>query len=76
MLKKYFPASARATELVGLVISIIIYLVAPSLFGLVVKIFSGVPLIGWLFGVVAGLLGLYCFIGIIVSLVIYFKNVK
>ncbi|MBE6754241.1 MAG: hypothetical protein E7559_07835 [Ruminococcaceae bacterium] len=76
LVKKFFPVSTRSSELVGLIISLVIYIVLPTVFGWVVSLLSGIPLIGWLLGVIAGLIGLYCFIGIIISVLIFFKVIK
>ena len=34
------------------------------------------PLVGWLFAIVGGLVGLYAFIGIIVTILVFLKVVK
>ena len=74
---KYFPISARAKkDVVGLIVSILIYLVVSAVLGFVFSLLSDIPLIGWIIGIVGGLVGLYCFIGIVVSILVFLKVIK
>ena len=76
MLQKIFPTSFRATDFTGLIIALLIFIIAPTVLGWIYSLLKGVFLIGWVLGVIAGLAGLYCFIGIIVALLVFFKVVK
>ncbi|MBQ4313224.1 MAG: hypothetical protein IJC18_03335 [Clostridia bacterium] len=76
MIKKLFPTSTRATDLTGLIVSLLIYIVLPAIVHLVANLLGGIPLIGWILGIIAGVIDLYCLIGIVVSLLIFFKVIK
>lgn len=73
---KYFPISARSKEIIGLIVSILIYVVVEAVLGFAFSILGKLPLIGWLIGILGSLVGLYCFIGIIVSILVFLKLVK
>ncbi len=74
LVKKYFPVSLRATDVIGLVISIIIYLLAPVVLGIVASLLSSIPVIGWLVGIVMTLVDIYCFVGIVLAVLIFLKK--
>lgn len=77
---QYFPLSKKveANNANSLVIAIVIYLVVPTLFGIVAKVISWIPIIGWLVGWAIGiagtLLGVYCLAGIILAILNYAKR--
>lgn len=76
LLKKYFPWSFKAIEVKDLVISIIIYIVIGVVGGLIISLLSWIPIIGWLLGLVGGLLDLYTLIGIILAVLVFAKVLK
>ena len=76
LVKKIFPISTRATDVLGLIISIIIYAILPTVLGLVNSCIGGIPVIGWLMGVILSVVGIYCFIGIVLAILIFCKVVK
>ena len=78
LIKKLFPISNRATDVLGLVISIIIYLILPTLLGILSSCVScaGISLLNWLLGVILSVIGLYCTVGIVVSILIFCKVIK
>lgn len=74
---KYFPISARAKkDVVGLIVSILLYIVVSAVLGFVFSLLSAIPLVGWIIGIIGSLVGLYCFIGIVVSILVFLKVVK
>ena len=74
---KYFPLSARAKrDVVGLIVSIPLYIVVSAVLGVVFSLLSAIPLVGWIIGIIGSLVGLYCFIGIVVSILVFLKVVK
>lgn len=75
LIKKFFPVSMRATDVMGLVISLIIYLLLPTALGLVNSCLGGIPVIGWLLGIILSLIGIYCLIGIIISILVFLKKI-
>jgi fatty acid-binding protein DegV len=76
MTDKLFPVSMRARDIVGLVVSILVYLVIGGAVTTVLGWLSGLLLICWIFRVVSGIVDLYCLCGIIVSVLVYLKIVK
>lgn len=74
---KYFPLSARAKkDVVGLIVSILLYIVVSAVLGFVFSLLSAIPLVGWIIGIIGSLVGLYCFVGIVVSILVFLKVVK
>ena len=79
-MEQYFPISqkVRANDANSLVVAIVIYLLVPTLFGIVGKVINFIPVIGWLVGwifTLAGtLLGIYCIVGIVFAILNYKKH--
>ena len=83
-MKKFFPLSFKnTTDLMGMIVSIVIYViigaVAGALIWLATAIGGWVPvvgaIIGWLLGIVSTLVGLYVFAGIVISILAFLKVV-
>lgn len=72
LIKKIFPFSFKAADVVGLIISIVIYVVAPTVLG----ILGNIPLIGFVFDILAWAAGIYCTIGIVLSILYFVKVIK
>jgi len=83
-LKKIFPLSFGASDVAGLVIKIIIYIVVAAIGGIIIGLAAAVlaliPFIGgilaWLVGSIGSLVGLYSLIGIVLTCLDYFKILK
>ena len=75
-LKKFFPWSFKANDVKALVISIIIYIVIGIVGGLIISLLSWIPIIGWLLGIIGGLLDLYTLVGIILAILVFAKVLK
>lgn len=75
-IKKLFPQAMQANDLKGLLIAILIYAVVNFVGGFVLGLLDGIPLVGFVFGLVGWVLGIYCAVGIIVSILVFFKIVK
>lgn len=76
ILKKLFHFSFRATDLSNLIVSLLVYIVIDIVCGVVIGLLAKLPLIGWLFGLVGSLVGLYATAGIIVAILVFFKVLK
>lgn len=75
LLKSIFPFSFGAKkDVVALVVNILIYLVAGAVAGVVLGLLGRIPVLGLLFRLLSGLVGLYCLVGIVLS-VLDFMNV-
>jgi len=75
-MKKLFPLSFREPTTNNLVVTIIIYVVASFVVGLVLGILAKIPLIGWIFSIASSLFGLYCFIGLVLVVLYFLKVIK
>lgn len=75
-LKKIFPLSFREATTNNLVVSIIIYVVVSFVVGLIMGLLDWIPLIGWIFSIVSSIVGLYCFIGIVLVVLYFVKIIK
>ena len=73
---KFFPISARAKDLKGLLVSILIYIVVGFLIGLGLKILSILPLIDILLSIIGWLVELYIAVGVVISILVFLKIVK
>ena len=76
LLKKYWPHAFKANDIVGLIITIIIYAVIDIVVGWLIGIVALLPIINLVCGLVGGLLGLYCFVGIILAILVALKVLK
>jgi len=75
-LKKFFPHAFKATELSKLIITIIIYLLIDVVCGFVIGLLAKLPIIGIIFGLLGSLVGLYAFVGIVLSILVFVKVLK
>ena len=73
---KFFPISSRAKDLKGLLISILIYIVVSFLIGLGLKVLAILPLIDILLGIIGWVVELYIAVGVVVSILVFFKVIK
>ena len=73
---KFFPISARAKDLKGLLVSILIYIVVGLLIGLGLKILAILPLIDILLSIIGWLVELYIAVGVVISILVFLKIVK
>ena len=76
MIKKLFPQAMQANDVKGLIIAILIYAVVNFVGGLVLGLLDAIPLVGFVFGVIGWALGIYCAVGIIVAVLVFFNIVK
>ena len=75
-LLKYFPLSLSTTNGKSLAVTIIIYIVVPAVFALISSLLSKVLLLGTILTVISALFMLYCFIGIILTILKIAKVIK
>ncbi len=57
-----------------LVISLLFFLIAPSVVGFVAGLLSKIPVVGLVAGIISWLFGILCFIGLILSILGFVKN--
>ena len=73
---KYFPLSATVQPKDGksLLVTLLIYLTAGAVMGILNAILGWIPIVGWILGIVFSLLGLYCAAGIVLAILRYFQH--
>lgn len=76
MIRKVFPFSFGAKEVKELVIKILIYLVVGAVLGWVIGLFAKIPVLGLIFSLAGTVVGLYCFVGIVLAVLDYMKVLK
>ena len=76
MLRKFWPHAFRANDVKSLVITIIIYILFNFVAGLIIGFLAALPLIGFVFGVIGSVLGLYCTVGIVLAILNMLKVFK
>lgn len=57
-----------------LVISLLIFLIAPTVVAFVANLLGGIPIVGLIAGIISWLFGILCFIGLILSILGFVKN--
>lgn len=76
MIKKLFPHAMQANDVKGLIIAVLIYAVVHLVGGLILGLLDNIPLVGFVFGVFGWVLSIYCAVGIVVSILVFFKIIK
>ena len=76
IIKKLFPLSFKAKDVVGLIIYLVIYLVLPTALGFLAGLLSKVPILGTIMGIISWASGIYCFIGIVLLILAFLKVIK
>lgn len=77
LLKKVFPLSFKYVgDVAKLIIGILIYIVGNIVAGAVIGLLAKIPVLGFIFGLIGSLVGLYCLAGIVILLLVYFKVLK
>ena len=75
-LKKYFPNAFRANELKDFIMALIVYVVIDVVCGFVIGLLAAIPIVGIIFSLLGALVGLYATVGIILSILVFFKVLK
>ena len=73
---RYFPlsASVKAKDAGSFAVSLIIYLVVSAVLGTLTTILGWIPLVGSLLEFVFSVLGMYCVVGIVLSIYQFVKE--
>lgn len=71
-----FPLSASVLpgQVKSLILSLVIYLAACAVFGILQAILGWIPLVGFLIRAVFSLLGLYCVAGMVLAVLKFFHH--
>ncbi|MBR5658181.1 MAG: hypothetical protein IKX10_02135 [Lachnospiraceae bacterium] len=70
----FFPLSAGSDTPMGLAISIICYIVASIIFGVLLWFLSKIPIVNLLVGIAGAIVWAYCVVGIILAILIFLKK--
>ena len=77
IIKKIFPLSFKFLgSIVDLIIGILLHVVVFALLGALIGILAASPVLGWIIGILGGLVDLYALAGIVIMLLAYFKVLK
>ena len=76
ILKSLFPWSFKNKTMKDLIVSILIYMAINIVGGLVLGLLSVVPLIGFVFSLLGGALGIYTLAGVILASLHFFGLLK
>ncbi len=77
ILKTAFPCSFLAKpSLTTLIVHVLVYLVVGTVLTYVLGLFTGIPLLGWVIGLVCSLADLYILAGCVLACLDYFKVLK
>ena len=74
MLQKILNKFNTVKTVKDLVISLLIFLIAPAIVGFVAGLLHAIPVIGLIAGLISWLFGILCFVGIILSILGFVKN--
>ena len=76
ILKKIFPHAFKATEVKAFVITLVIYCLIDIVCGFVIGLLASLPIIDIIFSLLGSLVGLYAFVGIVLSILVFVKVLK
>ena len=76
MLKKYFAKAFTAKDVKSTLIAVLIYAALAFVGGLVLGLLGALPIIGFVANVIGWLLEIYCTVGIILAVLVFFKVIK
>lgn len=77
-LKKIWPGAfaVKKEDSKKFVITLIAYIVIGALCGAIAGLLGFIPVLGWILGIVASIVDLYCFIGLILTILVYAQILK
>ncbi len=75
-LKKLFPCAFKSTDTVKFITALIIYALIDIVCGLVIGLLSKLPLVGFIFGLLGGVVGIYATVGVVLSILVFLKLIK
>lgn len=76
LLRRLFPRSFRVNSVTDLVVTILIYVILNAVLGVVFGILSKIMLVGFVFSVLGGCLGLYFTAAIVVAILKFLNILK
>ena len=70
------PFKVKEKDVASLVVQLIIFIVACAIAGVLLGVLAKLPVIGFVFGIVGGLLGVYNLVGIVLCILQFFGSLK
>ena len=72
----YFPLSGNVQkgDVKSLFITLVIYIVACAIMGILDAVLGWIPIVGVILGIVFGLLGLYCVAGMVLAVLKFLQH--
>ena len=75
-LRKFFPRAFRSNDVKAFIISLVLYALIDIVCGIVMGILASIPFVGFVFEIIGALVGLYAFVGIVLSILVFVKAIK
>ena len=75
-LGRFFPLSfsVLSGDVKSLILTLIIYLIACAIMGVLHVVLGWIPLVGWLLKLIFSLIALYCVAGMVLAVVKFFRD--
>ena len=77
-LKKYFPHAfkVKPEDVKLFVITLLIYILIDVVCGVVIGLLAKIPVLGIIFSILGAAIGLYAFVGLVLTILVFLKVVK
>ncbi len=75
-LKKIFPQAFKAEDVASLIVAILIYILFNVVAGAIIGLLAKLPIVGFVFGVLGSLVGIYATAGIVIAVLVFCKILK
>ena len=77
MVKKYFPYSFKEKAgVISLLLQVLIYFVVGAIATFAIGLLANIPIIGFIFSLICGLVDLYVLVGVVLSVLHFLGIVK
>ena len=70
------PFKIKPKNLASFLIQLLIFVVIVAGVGILIGVLSGIPIVGWLFGIVGSLIGIYNIVGIVLCILVFADVLK
>ncbi|MEA5027022.1 hypothetical protein SDC9_81736 [bioreactor metagenome] len=72
-LRNIFPYSAQVKDISNLIIALVVYAIVAVLANVLLGLLGNLWFVGWLFSLLGWLINVYCGLGAVVAILIFFK---
>ena len=70
------PFKIKPKNLASFLIQLIIFVVIVAIVGVLIGVLSGIPIVGWVFGIIGSLIGIYNIVGIVLCILVFADVLK